>query len=423
MFAASLHTGSRRPPEFHAAAATSLGVTPEWQSACSSTPPIRRRPGWWSLNGNRLEEFDFESSTKKQVKGNIYLARVTRVEPSLQAAFVEYGGNRHGFLAFSEIHPDYYRIPVGDRREFGADPQAREPMAGGEAGDDAARAAEEVLPEPVTVSGPRRRVKKRARASCLVSATRSASGSHWPRRPGESRTRDRPSATVGCPTASNSLGRKGRSSCRSPAKLRPRSPLRRRPQRLPSRRRRSWSPRRQSRFSPVAGGVGLRSRSGSPKTRPSCLSTPIRMPRPAESPRVATTGWAAASADDDAVLASESAIAPPQETAPDGAIALNGEAADPDVVETLGGDEFEEAERRARASAPPALQNPGSDQAPADHAGPGHQGGARQQGRGADDLSVARRPLLRADAQHAARRRRVAQDHHAQRPPPAQGHR
>src|SRR5437588_4803936 len=67
------------------------------------------------LSGNRLEEFDFESSTKKQVKGNSYLAKVTRVEPSLQAAFVEYGGNRHGFLAFSEIHPDYYRIPVGDR--------------------------------------------------------------------------------------------------------------------------------------------------------------------------------------------------------------------------------------------------------------------------------------------------------------------
>src|SRR2546430_11934546 len=67
------------------------------------------------LNGNRLEEFDFESSTKKQVKGNIYLAKVTRVEPSLQAAFVDYGGNRPGFLAFSEIHPDYYPIPGNGR--------------------------------------------------------------------------------------------------------------------------------------------------------------------------------------------------------------------------------------------------------------------------------------------------------------------
>src|SRR5690242_11736098 len=70
-------------------------------------------------NGNRLEEFDFETSTKKQIKGNIYLAKITRVEPSLQAAFVEYGGNRHGFLAFNEIHPDYYRIPVSDRPQGG----------------------------------------------------------------------------------------------------------------------------------------------------------------------------------------------------------------------------------------------------------------------------------------------------------------
>ncbi|WP_225883107.1 Rne/Rng family ribonuclease [Sphingomonas aliaeris] len=67
------------------------------------------------VNGTRIEEFDFESSEHKQLKGNIYLAKVTRVEPSLQAAFVDYGGNRHGFLAFSEIHPDYYQIPKEDR--------------------------------------------------------------------------------------------------------------------------------------------------------------------------------------------------------------------------------------------------------------------------------------------------------------------
>ena len=67
------------------------------------------------VSGTRLEEFDFETATKKQLKGNIYLAKVVRVEPSLQAAFVDYGGNRHGFLAFSEIHPDYYRIPIADR--------------------------------------------------------------------------------------------------------------------------------------------------------------------------------------------------------------------------------------------------------------------------------------------------------------------
>ena len=68
------------------------------------------------LRGNRVEEFDFESAHRKQLRGNIYLAKVTRVEPSLQAAFVDYGGNRHGFLAFSEIHPDYYQIPIADRQ-------------------------------------------------------------------------------------------------------------------------------------------------------------------------------------------------------------------------------------------------------------------------------------------------------------------
>src|SRR2546429_5061959 len=64
------------------------------------------------LRGHRVEEFDFESANRKQLRGNIYLAKVTRVEPSLQAAFVDYGGNRHGFLPFSENHPDYYQIPV-----------------------------------------------------------------------------------------------------------------------------------------------------------------------------------------------------------------------------------------------------------------------------------------------------------------------
>jgi ribonuclease E len=68
------------------------------------------------LRGDKVEEFDFEAAERQQLRGNIYLAKVTRVEPSLQAAFVDYGGNRHGFLAFSEIHPDYYQIPVADRQ-------------------------------------------------------------------------------------------------------------------------------------------------------------------------------------------------------------------------------------------------------------------------------------------------------------------
>jgi ribonuclease E len=76
------------------------------------------------LKGNRIEEFDFESAEHKQIKGNIYLAKVTRVEPSLQAAFVDFGGNRHGFLAFSEIHPDYYQIPQADREALLAEERA-----------------------------------------------------------------------------------------------------------------------------------------------------------------------------------------------------------------------------------------------------------------------------------------------------------
>ncbi len=76
------------------------------------------------LDGSKVEEFDFEAASKRPLKGNIYLAKVTRVEPSLQAAFVEYGGNRQGFLAFSEIHPDYYQIPVADRQALLAEQEA-----------------------------------------------------------------------------------------------------------------------------------------------------------------------------------------------------------------------------------------------------------------------------------------------------------
>ncbi|HAL07759.1 MAG TPA: ribonuclease E/G, partial [Brevundimonas sp.] len=76
------------------------------------------------VDGRQVEEFDFESRARRQLRGNIYLAKVTRVEPSLQAAFVEYGGNRHGFLAFNEIHPDYYQIPVADREAIMAEAQS-----------------------------------------------------------------------------------------------------------------------------------------------------------------------------------------------------------------------------------------------------------------------------------------------------------
>jgi ribonuclease E len=91
------------------------------------------------LRGNRVEEFDFESANRKQLRGNIYLAKVTRVEPSLQAAFVDYGGNRHGFLAFAEIHPDYYQIPVADRQALLAQEEQDARQAETEADNRASR--------------------------------------------------------------------------------------------------------------------------------------------------------------------------------------------------------------------------------------------------------------------------------------------
>src|SRR5580698_372816 len=91
------------------------------------------------VDGTRLEEFDYETASKKPLKGNIYLAKVIRIEPSLQAAFVEYGGNRHGFLAFSEIHADYYQIPIADRERLIAEQQRMHAEADDEPDDQPTR--------------------------------------------------------------------------------------------------------------------------------------------------------------------------------------------------------------------------------------------------------------------------------------------
>src|SRR5882762_9770560 len=108
------------------------------------------------VDGTRLEEFDFEMAARRQIKSNIYLAKVTRVEPSLQAAFVEYGGNRHGFLAFSEIHPDYYRIPIADREAI----LAREAKAARDA-QEADETDEEAEAKPAEPAPRRRRSRGR----------------------------------------------------------------------------------------------------------------------------------------------------------------------------------------------------------------------------------------------------------------------
>ena len=111
------------------------------------------------LNGKRLEEFDYETTARKPLKGNIYLAKITRVEPSLQAAFVDYGGNRHGFLPFTEIHPDYYRIPIADREALIAEEAALKGDSGededsdGEAASGAEEAAEEQAVDAKAANG------------------------------------------------------------------------------------------------------------------------------------------------------------------------------------------------------------------------------------------------------------------------------
>jgi ribonuclease E len=111
------------------------------------------------VDGTRLEEFDFETASRKPLKGNIYLAKVIRIEPSLQAAFVEYGGNRHGFLAFSEIHPDYYQIPKADREALLAEEA------------ELARQAEDETPAEKPKARGRSRSRSRAKVAAESTAT------------------------------------------------------------------------------------------------------------------------------------------------------------------------------------------------------------------------------------------------------------
>ncbi len=120
------------------------------------------------MRGNRVEEFDFESATRRQLRGNIYLAKVTRVEPSLQAAFVDYGGNRHGFLAFNEIHPDYYQIPMADRQAL-LEQEAAEEIA--------AEALEDDANAPRPTRGRRRKKSKKAAAAAETDTSDAADAS------------------------------------------------------------------------------------------------------------------------------------------------------------------------------------------------------------------------------------------------------
>lgn len=160
------------------------------------------------VRGSRVEEFDFESASRKPLRGNIYLAKVTRVEPSLQAAFVEYGGNRHGFLAFSEIHPDYYQIPVADRqalledearaeRDEERDEERREKRGRrdrGRRGDRDSRAkkaaADESVSAEVEVDGETAHVETDGKEAAMVNEGAPAFGEHFAPAVAESATED-----------------------------------------------------------------------------------------------------------------------------------------------------------------------------------------------------------------------------------------
>jgi ribonuclease E len=280
------------------------------------------------VNGNRLEEFDFESSTKKQVKGNIYLAKVTRVEPSLQAAFVEYGGNRHGFLAFSEIHPDYYRIPVADRRGGGAEPQSREfaSLDAGEAADETGVPLEQALPEPVAV------------VEIAPGGDDAADGEAFAELPWE-------------PPDDAVAGAEDETAV--PAEL----PWEETPHFV------SVAPEPPSWAQGPAGVSGLEPEEAvrqreewaqeveaEPEEAPELpFDTAIAATERGAAP---AAGWAASAAADDIILAGDDAPATLDERAPlpEAGTIVSGTNGETEVVETLGGDEFDDAERqRSRA--------------------------------------------------------------------------
>ena len=217
------------------------------------------------LDGNRLEDFDVETSTKRQLKGNIYLAKVVRVEPSLQAAFVEYGGNRHGFLAFSEIHPDYYQIPVADRQRL-IEQEAEEAQREEEEADremegraaDHSCAASSAAPAPIETGwrrpaqwrlGPVRRPAQSETAECRPAQRRRPEARN--RRDGAATAAECRATTAGpdrCrrPTPKRRRQRQGDSVAGAPRRPRPSDSATaiwpRRPRRMAARQRRRRTP-------------------------------------------------------------------------------------------------------------------------------------------------------------------------------------
>ena len=324
------------------------------------------------LRGNRVEEFDFESANRKQLRGNIYLAKVTRVEPSLQAAFVDYGGNRHGFLAFSEIHPDYYQIPVADRQALIAQEERDQRAADADADNAPAGAA-----AVIAIA---------ARAAVATATSCRASRSPARRQP---RPRRRGEAAAGQTTAFGRDLLREQPSTEAPRVAAPPKPKRRRP-----------SSRCRGEH---VHETALTVEAAEELQRTACRRG-RRAKRRCETDRARASSHPAAA---EGALTDEGAARHGRRPT---ATARN--THEEEAVESVGGaDALEEVQERA-AALPPPVQDSGSHQAPAGDAGAGRQGRARHQGRGADHLSLARRPLFGADAEHRARRRHFAQDHH-----------
>ena len=344
------------------------------------------------LRGNRVEEFDFESANRKQLRGNIYLAKVTRVEPSLQAAFVDYGGNRHGFLAFSEIHPDYYQIPVADRQALIAEDERAQRAAEAEADHRAGRrharrerasdrGRDEVKSEPVesaqaeSTADRGRTVRERRRGHdggvrADGATGRFGRGADVRRGPAgrDHQRNDCGRAPGGCVAHDHRRGSTDRARrARDEQRVRA-GPDRRRGIQF------GRDPRRRN---------GRHLRAGEKRRR---FARHRRRPQHHRGQRPRRRG-----------RRRDRGIG--RRRRRDGGSA------------------------RAHAAAASAIQDSRGHQAPAGDAGAGGQGGARHQGRGAHHLSFARRPLFGADAEHRARRRHQPQDHQRGRSQTPEGNR
>ena len=363
--------------------------SPSWQTRCSSMPPTRKRRGWWWSAARRSRSSTSKSASRRQLRGNIYLAKVTRVEPSLQAAFVEYGGNRHGFLAFSEIHPDYYQIPVADRQALLEE-------------DARAEREEEHEEERRRHRRDRRGRNAPRRSESGESVNREASpDTDEP----DQRLQDGPREPAAEPSDESPSSEEI-----SPAETGDESgaPLLTPPE-------------------PGAGeGAAPEQRQASVAQDPN-EEAAAGAAEPGREPGVAVLDRDAGTLPSEAAYAEAEATdsaAEAEADDPGDHAGENGEEEAEPVIEQVGGrgDALEEIPERP-AQLPPPIQDPGGHQAPADPAGPGRQGGARHQGRGAHHLSVACRPLLGADAEHRPRRRHLAQDHERGGPQAAQGDR